>query len=234
MKISVIIPTLNEEKYISTVLAALVPQTQRGDEIIIVDSFSKDRTLSIARKYKCKIISMPAKGIALAKNAGARTARNEIIAFLDADSTVSEHWLDHIRNSLSNSKLAAVAGLDLYGSKSKSLESLYNFYSKCVFGIALLLYNIGGKPWMPSNNCAMHKKMFLSIGGYADRVCEDTELMRRWPRSAFVHYDSGMTVCLSDRRFRKEGFIGTLFLWLVADVRAWLGDGIPTIQYKRV
>ena len=81
--ISIIIPTLNEERYAEALMKSLVPQLQKGDEIIIVDSFSKDSTLRIVKKYGCKVISMPKKGIAAAKNLGAHKARNDIVAFLD-------------------------------------------------------------------------------------------------------------------------------------------------------
>ncbi len=65
-------------------------------------------------------------------------------------------------------------------------------------------------------------------------VCEDAEMMRRFPREHAVCYDKSMIVTLSDRRFRQNGFGKTLALWAVADIRGWLGKGIHTRKYKKV
>lgn len=232
--ISIVIPTLNEEKYMEPLLKSLRPQLHPGDEIIVVDSYSKDKTCRVARKYGCRIIEVPRGGIAAAKNAGARKARNPIVAFLDADSVVSRHWLDKIRHHFHYRHIRAVAGLDLYHAASHPRQLMYNAYSRSVFQTGRMVYRMGGKPWMPSNNCAVERKLFLKIGGYAHVVCEDAELMKRWPASARVHYDPTMIVHLSDRRFRKEGFKKTLATWLIADVKAWLGRGVHAKRYKRV
>lgn len=57
MKVSVIIPTLNAEKFIESLLKNLTEvQTLKPDEIIVIDSFSQDRTVEIAKNYGCKTI----------------------------------------------------------------------------------------------------------------------------------------------------------------------------------
>lgn len=232
--LSIIIPTLNEEKYIEPLLKSLVPQLEKGDEILIVDSLSRDGTLRIAKKYSCKILPMPRKGIAAAKNLGARKAANDVIAFLDADSVVSRNWLKKIKRPMQDKKLQAVAGLDLYHADSRRKETFYNGYSRSLYHAAHMFYRFSRKAWLPANNCAIRKKLFLGIGGYRNVVCEDAEFMQRWPLNARVHYDPSMIVWLSDRRFKKHGFRKTLSLWLIADVKAWLGLGIHAQEYKKI
>ena len=57
MKVSVIIPTLNAEKFIESLLKNLIEfQTLKSDEIIVIDSSSQDRTVEIAKSYGCKTI----------------------------------------------------------------------------------------------------------------------------------------------------------------------------------
>jgi len=57
MKVSVIIPTLNAEKFIGNLLKNLIEvQTLKPDEIIVIDSSSQDRTVEIAKSYGCKTI----------------------------------------------------------------------------------------------------------------------------------------------------------------------------------
>lgn len=232
--ISIIIPTINEEAYMEPLLKSLKPQLHRGDEIIIVDSYSKDRTVEIAEGYECRIITVPKEGIAAAKNAGARIARNSTLAFLDADAIVSKNWLEKIRKHMRGDKRGAVAGLDLYWSISKKRMRLYNRYSRAVFKTAFMCYKyMGGKPWIPSNNCAINRELFFRLGGFANVVCEDVELMRRWPKTVHVHYDPSMKVVLSDRRFVSHGFGKTVKNWLVADIKALYGNGIHAKKYAR-
>ncbi|MDE1834343.1 MAG: glycosyltransferase [Candidatus Micrarchaeota archaeon] len=232
--ISVIIPTLNEERHIGRLLDSLAPQLSKNDEIVVVDSFSKDRTRQIARKRRCRIVLVPARGIAAAKNAGARKAHGNILAFLDADSVVSRGWINKIKRHFSQGDSKAVAGMDLYTAKDGNSEKLYNAYSKLVFYIAVIYYRLGGKPWLPANNCAIQRSLFFDIGGYANVLCEDAELMRRWPRKAAVRYDSSMIVSLSDRRFEKYGFFRTVLLWIISDINAWRGAGSDARNYARI
>ncbi|MGC9223232.1 MAG: glycosyltransferase family 2 protein [Terracidiphilus sp.] len=88
MKISVIIPAYNAEKYIATTIESCLEQTLPPDEIIVVDDCSTDGTFEIAQKYP-----PPVKALRLEKNSGVSVARNRAVeastgdwlAFLDAD-----------------------------------------------------------------------------------------------------------------------------------------------------
>ena len=79
--ISIIIPTLNEEKYLPKLLDCIRKQSYKDYEIIVADSNSKDKTRQIAKKYGCRIVKggMPAKG----RNNGAKAAKSEILLFVD-------------------------------------------------------------------------------------------------------------------------------------------------------
>ena len=57
MKVSVIIPTLNAEKFIGNLLKNLIKvQTLKPNEIIVIDSSSQDKTVKIAKSYGCKTV----------------------------------------------------------------------------------------------------------------------------------------------------------------------------------
>ena len=87
--ISIIIPTLNEEKYIENTLKALKNQDYNGKyEIIVADGMSKDRTVKIAQKYADKVIKVKKPGISAGRNAGAGIAKGGIFLFIDADTIV--------------------------------------------------------------------------------------------------------------------------------------------------
>lgn len=87
--VSVIIATLNAEKYLSNALESIAKQSYTNYEILIVDGGSTDNTLTIARSFsKVKIMSQQGKGLFDAWNEGIRSASGNYIAFLDSD----DHW----------------------------------------------------------------------------------------------------------------------------------------------
>jgi glycosyltransferase involved in cell wall biosynthesis len=215
--ISVIIPTLNEEAYIGKTLSALRPQLVKGDEVIIVDSFSKDKTISIAKKFGARIVSIPRCGIGPAKTFGAKKARNKIIAMLDADGIPSSDWLNRIRKHFENKNIDSVTGLDLYAGSTKAKTFIYITFSWIVFQLGKLNYFINKVPWMAVNNCAIKKSIFFKYGGLHNVVCEDFDLAQR-AKGTYHFYDKKMKVMLSDRRFKVEGFIKTVLLWIKSDI----------------
>jgi len=92
-KISVIIITTNEEENIEGCLKSVV----WADEIIVVDSESKDRTIEITEKFTSKIFSKKWEGFAIQKRYALSLASNEIVLNLDADERVSEKLRDEIQ-----------------------------------------------------------------------------------------------------------------------------------------
>jgi len=93
-KVSIIMPVLNGERYISTALESIVAQTFKNHELIVVNDGSTDRTAEIvdsfAGKLNIKCVCHPArKGIAVSVNDGLRTSSGDFITFLDHD----DMWL---------------------------------------------------------------------------------------------------------------------------------------------
>ena len=215
--ISIIIPTLNEEKYIDTTLQSIKNQILPGDEIIIVDSYSTDNTFVIAQKNKVKIYQIPRTGIGPAKTYGAMKATNEVIAFLDSDGIPNAKWLERIREHFNDENIDSVCGVDLYSSDFVIKEIIYNLYSTLVFITGIIYYKLTGYPWMPWNNCAIQKKIFIQKGGLKNVVCEDYDFSQR-AKDINTVYDSKMIVVLSDRRFKQTGFLKTIWLWIKSDL----------------
>jgi glycosyltransferase involved in cell wall biosynthesis len=97
--ISIIIPTLNEERSLPSLLNAI--RQQGADyEVIVVDGGSQDRTLDIARDHEVRtLVSPPGRGAAMC--IGASASRGEVLLFLHADSTLQSGALDWISEVLS-------------------------------------------------------------------------------------------------------------------------------------
>lgn len=81
--VSINIATYNSERTISKCLESVTKQTYKNIEIIIMDSFSKDKTLEIAKSYGAKIVFAPT--LASARKAGADASHGEYIFILDSD-----------------------------------------------------------------------------------------------------------------------------------------------------
>src|SRR3989338_9124655 len=82
-KVTVIIPTYNEERNIREVIKGVKPY---ADEILIVDAKkSRDRTAEIAKSLGARVIKDNGKGVGAAKRIGIKSAKNEIIVLFDAD-----------------------------------------------------------------------------------------------------------------------------------------------------
>ena len=111
IKVSVIIPVYNEEKYIEDCLKSLIHQTEKPDEIIIVDNNSTDKTVEIAKKYPVKIVYAKEQGITPARNMGFNAAKYEILARTDADSRVPVTWIARIKKLFTdNPDIVALSG----------------------------------------------------------------------------------------------------------------------------
>ncbi|MBI5227541.1 glycosyltransferase [Candidatus Micrarchaeota archaeon] len=231
--ITLVIPTLNEEKHIGIILEKLNPQLEEGDEILIVDGFSKDRTTEIAKKMGARVITYEKTGIGPAKTEGARKAKGDIVVFLDADAIPTEDFVQRIRKHFKDPEILAVGGLDLYEADSEFLRLVYNTYSAWVFYGSKTVHYLTGSFWIPSNNSAFRKEVFLKAGGYGPLICEETDLMKRLPKSRKVKYDSKMIMTLSDRRFKREGFIKTVALWGWSNISAIGGKGVSIEGYRK-
>lgn len=96
VKISVIIPVFNTEKYLAQAIQSVLDQTIQPDEIIIVDDGSTDKSLEVARKFRplVKIILQENKGVGAARNTGNIAAAGDYLTFLDADDLWVENKIE--------------------------------------------------------------------------------------------------------------------------------------------
>ena len=89
MKLSIIMPVLNESAEIEAALQALAPLRSRGVELIVVDGGSRDGTIELARALADRVLSAP-RGRALQMNVGAAAAQGYVFLFLHADTRLPD------------------------------------------------------------------------------------------------------------------------------------------------
>ncbi len=231
--ISIIIPTLNEEEHIGDVLENLRPQLSKKDEVIVVDSHSNDKTVEIAKGYGAKVLTRPKNGNGLAKTEGAKEASNDVVVFIDADTKISPDFVKRIKEHFSDPDLLFLGGMNLYSSDSRAWKLIYDTYSRAIFYLGKANHAITKECYVPPNNSAFRKDVFLKAGGYRSVVCEDADLMRRLPRSRRIRYDKDMVLTLSDRRFKSHGFFRTVGLWTWGNLSLMFGGKVGSEDYKK-
>jgi glycosyltransferase involved in cell wall biosynthesis len=113
MKVSVIIPAINEERSLEQVLAAIP-----GDlvnEIILVDGGSTDSTVSVAERAGAMVLHQPRRGYGLACATGVNRASCEVVVFMDADGADDPGQIHDIITPLQDSQVDMVLGSRLAG-----------------------------------------------------------------------------------------------------------------------
>src|SRR3712207_2937966 len=82
---SVVIPTLNEESHVGTLLTDVASQTRVPDEVIVVDAGSVDGTVAMAGGFPFSRLLEGEPPVACGRNLGGRSATGDVLIFLDAD-----------------------------------------------------------------------------------------------------------------------------------------------------
>lgn len=124
MKISVVIPTYNDEQDLDDCLSSLKEQT-KNFELIIVDGHSTDGTVEIAEDHGAKVFYEDYGTRGGACNVGAENSSGDIIVFTDADATFPPDWLKEIEKKFEETGADVVGGDDIVKEGSKFEEDLF-------------------------------------------------------------------------------------------------------------
>ena len=171
MKISVIIPTLNEEECLSV----LIPHLQEKSgyipvhEIIIADAGSNDGTISLSENLGAKVVHCKEKGRAAQMNAGANVASGVLLYFVHADTFPPENYVDLISERLSNNGEAGCF-TSIFDWPHPFLR-FFNFFSRLPFWFC----RGGGQTLFVS------KRLFDEVDGYKNemKIMEEYDLISR-------------------------------------------------------
>jgi glycosyltransferase involved in cell wall biosynthesis len=108
---SIIVPTLNEEKHIKFLLGSIKDQSSVSFETLIVDGGSRDGTANIARQHNAKVVVLPGYGEFVSRNVGAKIARGKLLLFTCADIVFPEGLFRKIIEKFEkNPELIALTG----------------------------------------------------------------------------------------------------------------------------
>lgn len=127
MKVSVIVPVYNVEKYLDRCLLSIIKQNLKDYEIVIVNDGSSDNSLEIINKYKQKypsiinLIDKENEGSSSARNTGLENAKGEYITFLDSDDYLEENSYSKIE-TIADKGIYDIIFYDAYKVKEQSKE----------------------------------------------------------------------------------------------------------------
>jgi len=180
VRVSVVIPALNEEEHIGDCLRSLRDQTFRDFEIIVVDGGSWDRTVEISRRYADRVISAPGSSIGEARWIGVQESRGEIIVSTDADTIHPPDWLEKLTRHFEDPDVVAVGGA-IYPLNPSEMTLAYTAGLNTV---ANALH------WFIGSNMAFRKDAFIRAGGYPLLIRgEDWSLSARLANYGRTVYD---------------------------------------------
>ena len=134
-KVSVVVTVLNEEKSIGNLLNALLSQTKKADEIIIVDGGSRDSTQEVVEYYSSKLntfenikLYIKRGNRSVGRNYGISKAKNEIIAITDAGAFPATDWLEKITDPFSQREVNIVSGYYKPNSKTTFQKAVAPYF----------------------------------------------------------------------------------------------------------
>lgn len=133
IKISVIIPVYNVEKYIIECIESIINQTFKDIEIIVVNDGTKDNSIKIVEEYlsdkRIKIINKANGGLSSARNEGMKVAKGEYIYFIDSDDFINEDVLEVLYKNLESERFDIIfSNFSFYNDKTKKeKKSKFNF-----------------------------------------------------------------------------------------------------------
>ncbi len=227
LRLSVIIPTLNAEKYLPRLLEGLLSQTLTDKEIIVIDSESDDGTLEIAASRNVGIQSIPRKDFnhGGTRNRVAGSAVGKYLVFLTQDILpVDDCLLENLVTPLERDpEIVITYGRQVAYSHAYPIEKFirtFNYPQASRTRDKNDIAGLGVKTFFCSNACAAYRSdIFRQLGGFRDDTImnEDMEFVYRAVMSGYkVHYAADAQVWHSHNytlleQFRRYVDIGVFF-----------------------
>lgn len=221
IKITCIIPTLNEERNIKNLISSIKNQTLPHEigvsEIIVVDNGSNDKTTMIANNMGASVYIKPQFTIGGLRNYGAKKATGELLLFLDADNILTENVINSLARMILNKEVGAI-GVQLRP------------YQKCSWVPRTWYYHLSpeepgyyNKESIASGAFIIRKNVFFEVGGFnaALDIGEDTDLSRAISKKGYKIILDAQSIIYN------TGFPEDLLAFMKREF--WHGDSWQTI-----
>ncbi|MDR0877420.1 MAG: glycosyltransferase [Treponema sp.] len=199
MKVSIVIPALNEEKMLPKLLDSIAAQDFDDYEVIVADAHSKDQTREVARQYGCRVVDggLPAAG----RNAGAAVAQGDFLFFLDADVILPPLFIRNVYNEMQD-RYIDLATCEIRPLSDYQLDRIIHR----MINLAIL-YNLWIDPKAFGFCIFCTRRLYQRINGFDETiyVAEDNDFVKRGSVHSQLRYLNSAYILVSIRRFEKEG-----------------------------
>jgi rSAM/selenodomain-associated transferase 2 len=211
VRLSIIIPTLNEAACLGATLDA-VAGLGRGAEVIVVDGGSGDGTPEIARRRGLSVLTA-GRGRGAQLRAGAAAARGDVLWFLHADTLPPADAVERIAEALGQPRVVGGCFAIRFAGRGYPARFLTGLYPY----LAWLGLYYGDSAFF------VRRGAYEEAGGFRPvPLFEDLDLLRRLRRRGrFVRLAAVVTT--SSRRFAGRSFLLTFARWTVLQLLYWLG-----------
>ncbi len=219
--ISIIIPTLNEEKVLKSTLLTLKKDLTISHQIIVSDGKSSDGTLAIARKYADKVVFYSEnirQTISAGRNAGAEKANGEFLVFMDADCQLENPNLfltqALLRFQHDEKLVALIPGIKVFSKDETLSDQIFFGFLNNYFR---LMNNYFSRGDAAGEFQMIRKEAYQSVGGFRNDLIahEDSDMFYRLSKIGRTLYDPNLTVYHSGRRAHSIGWPRLLFEWFM-------------------
>jgi glycosyltransferase involved in cell wall biosynthesis len=212
LTITAIVCAYNESQLLPGCLYSLLAQTRPPDDILVINNASTDSTAAVARAVPgVRVVDEPRKGLVVARETARRTARTDVVAFMDADCRAPITWLERVEKQLARrGNPVAVTGPYRFYDWDLSGRALLRAYDVLVAPPthALVHHMSGMGAILYGGNFAVRQDALANIGGFDQRIefhGEDTNLGRRLTAIGHVALCHDCWVWTSARRYRAMG-----------------------------
>lgn len=218
--ISIVIPTLNEEKIIRKTLDNLKTIKSLPYEIVISDGRSADRTVEIAKEYTDKIVvyeGTKRQTIAAGRNLGAKIASGELLVFIDSDVIIpnpDDFFRRAIRFFESDPELVGItAYIYVYPEDETLMDKIFSW----ITNMTNLTYNNILKRGSASGEFQMMRKVcFEKAGGFNELLItyEDNDMFERLTKLGKTRMRKEFFIYHSGRRAHEIGWLRLMSIWI--------------------
>jgi glycosyltransferase involved in cell wall biosynthesis len=208
VRLSVVIPALNEERHLAQLLSDIRQQSLRPEEVIVVDAGSRDATVSIA-KSSCTAVLHGEPPVARGRNLGGYSAKGDLVFFLDADTRLPQNFFEDFIGEVERRRLDIACPRYLPYGPSPAIRAIHAFWNTLLKGFERTLPSGAG-------HCiALRSKLFRESSGFDPSLkFDDIELVRRLAKGRRFGL-VGTNVLVSDRRYREQGILRTFLSHLL-------------------
>jgi glycosyltransferase involved in cell wall biosynthesis len=198
-RLSVIIPTLNEERHVGALLSDVALQTRLPDEVLVVDAGSEDDTVAVARKFAFVRLLDGEPPVARGRNLGGRSARGDVLVFLDADTRVPERFFENFLAELEGRSLDIACPKYVPYHSTLAIEGFHALFNLLTRAFQRILPSGAG-------HCiAVRSEVFKESCGFDPGLkFDDIELIRRLSKGRRFGIVEEQ-VFVSDRRYQEQG-----------------------------